>query len=59
MFKNFALARSQQLQLRVETFNVFNQTRFGQPGTGRATTFGVITRPTTAGSCSSGIKYQF
>ena len=44
-FKNFAVTRSQQLQLRVEFFNAFNQIRYGQPnGTIGGPTFGAITQ---------------
>ena len=44
LFKNIDFRASQRIQLRVEAFNLFNQTRFGQPGIQIGTaTFGRIT----------------
>ena len=60
LFKNFALSGAQQLQLRVEAFNVFNQERFGQPGnTLGAATFGAITSADDGRIVQLGIKYTF
>jgi len=59
-FKNFAIAGTQQLQLRVEFFNLFNQERFGQPGNQIGTpTFGVITTAEDGRIVQLGIKYTF
>jgi len=59
-FKNFAVAGTQQLQLRVEFFNLFNQERFGQPGNQIGTpTFGVITTAEDGRIVQLGIKYTF
>ena len=59
-FKNFAAARTQQLQLRVEIFNALNQERFGQPGGTIGTpTFGVITTAEDGRIVQLGIKYTF
>jgi len=59
-FKNFAVAGTQQLQLRVEFFNLFNQERFGQPGNQIGTpTFGVITTAEDGRIVQLGIKYSF
>jgi hypothetical protein len=60
LFKNFALGSSQQLQLRVEAFNVFNQERFGQPGnTLGSATFGAITSADDGRIVQLGVKYTF
>jgi hypothetical protein len=59
-FKNFAVAGTQQVQLRVEFFNLFNQERFGQPGNQIGTpTFGVITTAEDGRIVQLGIKYTF
>jgi outer membrane receptor protein involved in Fe transport len=59
-FKNFAVAGTQQLQLRVEFFNLFNQERFGQPGNQIGSpTFGVITSADDGRIVQLGIKYTF
>ena len=59
-FKNFAAARTQRLQLRVEFFNLLNQERFGQPGNQVGTpTFGVITTAEDGRIVQLGIKYTF
>jgi hypothetical protein len=58
LFKNFALG-GQQLQLRVEAFNVFNQERFGQPGNMPGPTFGAITSADDGRIVQLGIKYTF
>jgi hypothetical protein len=58
-FKNFAISSVQQLQLRVEAFNVFNQERFGQPGaTLGAATFGAITSADDGRIVQIGLKYS-
>jgi hypothetical protein len=59
-FKNFAIAGSQQVQLRVEAFNIFNQERFLQPGgTIGSPTFGVITASEDGRIVQLGVKYSF
>jgi outer membrane receptor protein involved in Fe transport len=59
-FKNFAVTGTQQVQLRVEFFNLFNQERFGQPGNQIGTpTFGVITTAEDGRIVQLGIKYTF
>jgi flagellin-like hook-associated protein FlgL len=63
VIKNLALAGNARLQLRVEAFNVFNQTNLGQPGRVVAiasSSFGVITNtrfPT--GDSGSARQVQF
>jgi outer membrane receptor protein involved in Fe transport len=61
LFKNFDFAGNQRIQLRVEAFNLFDQTRFGQPGgnIGAPTTYGVITAAEDGRIVQLGIKYQF
>jgi outer membrane receptor protein involved in Fe transport len=60
LFKNFALPRQHQIQVRVEAFNVFNQTRFGQPGFSIGTPlFGVISSAEDGRIVQLGIKYTF
>jgi hypothetical protein len=59
LFKNFAFG-TQQVQLRIEVFNVFNQERFGQPGnTLGAATFGAITAAEDGRIVQLGFKYTF
>jgi len=59
-FKNFALSASQQVQLRVEAFNIFNQERFGQPnGTIGSPTFGQITSADDGRIVQLGVKFTF
>ncbi len=59
-FKNFTLTRTQQIQVRVEAFNVFNQIRYGQPGGTIGTpSFGVITSADDGRIVQLGIKYTF
>jgi hypothetical protein len=59
-FKNFAVTKTQQLQLRVESFNLLNQERFGQPGNQIGSpTFGVITTAEDGRIVQLGIKYTF
>lgn len=60
LFKSFAVAGSQQVQLRLEAFNVFNQERFGQPGgTLGSATFGAITSADDGRIVQIGLKYTF
>jgi hypothetical protein len=59
-FKNFVIARAQQVQLRVEVFNIFNQERFLQPnGTIGAPTFGQITAAEDGRIVQLGVKFTF
>jgi len=59
-FKNFVVARAQQVQLRVEAFNIFNQERFLQPnGTIGAPTFGQITAADDGRIVQLGVKFTF
>jgi hypothetical protein len=55
------LTGSHRLQFRVETFNLFNQTRFGQPGStiSAPATFGRITTAEDGRIVQLGIKYIF
>ena len=60
LFKNIRLVADHRLQLRVEAFNLFNQTRFGQPGNQIGTTnFGVITSADDGRIIQLAIKYAF
>jgi hypothetical protein len=60
LVKNFAVAASQEMQLRIEAFNVFNSIRFGQPnGTIGSPTFGAITTAEDGRIVQLGIKYSF
>jgi hypothetical protein len=47
--------------VRVEAFNLFDQTRFGNPGlsVGTPSTFGIITSADDGRIVQLGIKYQF
>jgi outer membrane receptor protein involved in Fe transport len=59
-FKNFVVTGSQQFQVRVEFFNLFNQERFGQPGNQIGSpTFGVITTADDGRIVQLGLKYTF
>jgi hypothetical protein len=59
-FKNFIITGAQQLQVRVEFFNLLNQERFGQPGNQIGSpTFGVITTADDGRIVQLGIKYTF
>ncbi|MGH9349028.1 MAG: carboxypeptidase regulatory-like domain-containing protein [Vicinamibacterales bacterium] len=60
-FKNIPLAGAHRLQLRVETFNLFNQTRFGQPGNviSAPATFGRITTAEDGRIVQLAVKYNF
>jgi len=60
VFKNIDFARGHRLQLRVEAFNVFDQTRFGQPGNQIGTpNFGRITSADPGRIIQFGVKYLF
>ena len=60
LVKNFAVAASHQVQLRIEAFNIFNSIRFGQPtGTLGSPTFGAITMAEDGRIVQLGIKYSF
>lgn len=60
LFKNFTFGNSQRIQLRIEAFNAFNQTRFGQPGNQLGTpTFGAITSAEDGRIVQLGVKYSF
>jgi hypothetical protein len=59
-FKNVGLGGTHRLQFRVEAFNLFNQTRFGQPGNQIGTTnFGRITSADDGRIVQLAIKYNF
>jgi hypothetical protein len=60
VFRNITLTGPHQLQLRVEVFNAFNQTRFGQPGGQIGTaTFGRITTSEDGRIVQLAVKYSF
>jgi outer membrane receptor protein involved in Fe transport len=60
VFKNFAFAGRHRIQVRIETFNIWNQPRFGQPGnTIGSATFGQITSAEDGRIVQLGIKYLF
>ncbi len=60
IFKNFAFAATQRIQVRVEAFNLWNQARFGQPaGTLGAANFGQITTADDGRIIQLAIKYSF
>jgi hypothetical protein len=60
LVKNFAIAGSQQVQLRLEAFNIFDSIRFGQLGNTIGTpTFGVITTAEDGRIVQLGVKYSF
>jgi hypothetical protein len=59
-FKNIPLAGTHRLQLRVEAFNIFNQTRFANPGNQiGAATFGRITQAEDGRIIQLAAKYAF
>ena len=59
-FKNVPLAGSHRLQFRVEAFNIFNQTRFNNPGNQIGTaTFGRITTAEDGRIVQLALKYNF
>jgi Carboxypeptidase regulatory-like domain/TonB dependent receptor/TonB-dependent Receptor Plug Domain len=60
LFKNITLSQNHRLQLRVEAFNLFNQTRFGQPGGQIGTpNFGRITSAEDGRIIQLAVKYNF
>jgi hypothetical protein len=63
LFKNFIVGGAQQVQLRIEMFNVFNQERFGFTLPAAATvgspTFGALTTSDDGRIVQLGIKYAF
>ena len=60
LFKNIALTGTHRLQLRVEAFNLWNQTRFGQPGNQIGTAnFGRITSADDGRIIQLAMKYSF
>ncbi len=59
-FKNIDMRASHRIQLRVEAFNLFNQTRFGQPGNQIGTAnFGRITSSEDGRIIQLAAKYSF
>ncbi len=60
LFKNIGLPRHQRVQFRIEAFNLFNQTRFGQPGNQIGTpNFGRITLSEDGRILQLAVKYNF
>jgi hypothetical protein len=60
IFKNFDFAVHQRIQVRIETFNLLNQARFGQPnGTIGTAPFGQITTADDGRIVQLAMKYSF
>ncbi|MEO8680631.1 MAG: TonB-dependent receptor, partial [Vicinamibacterales bacterium] len=60
IFKNFDLPRRQRVQVRIESFNLWNQERFGQPNaTIGSVTFGQITSAEDGRIIQLALKYSF
>jgi hypothetical protein len=60
LFKNVPLGGAHRLQLRIETFNLFNQTRFAQPvGIIGTPDFGRITSSEDGRIIQLAVKYSF
>jgi outer membrane receptor protein involved in Fe transport len=60
LFKNVSLPGTHRLQFRAEAFNLFNQTRFGQPGNQIGTAnFGRITSADDGRIIQLAVKYSF
>jgi outer membrane receptor protein involved in Fe transport len=60
LFRTIRLVADHRLQLRIEGFNVFNQTRFGQPGNQPGTAnFGRITTAEDGRIIQLAVKYSF
>ncbi len=60
IFKHFDFAGRHRIQVRLETFNLWNQERFGQPsGTFGAATFGQITTAEDGRIIQLGLRYSF
>jgi outer membrane receptor protein involved in Fe transport len=58
IFKNVPFGGARRIQVRIEAFNVFNQVRFGNPGTSLGTAnFGRITTAQDGRVVQLGIKY--
>jgi outer membrane receptor protein involved in Fe transport len=60
LFRNIVMMNTHRIQLRIEAFNVFNQTRFGQPGNQIGTAnFGRITSAEDGRIIQLAVKYSF
>jgi hypothetical protein len=60
LFKNISVGAERRIQLRLEAFNVFNQTRFNNPGGTIGTpNFGRITSAADGRIVQLGMKYLF
>jgi hypothetical protein len=60
LFKNVDFAGSHRVQIRIEAFNLFNQTRFNQPSGAIGTAnFGRITSAQDGRVMQLGVKYLF
>jgi hypothetical protein len=60
LFKNIDFGRNRRIQVRLEGFNVFNQTRFSNPGGVLGTAnFGRITAAQDGRVMQLGLKYLF
>jgi hypothetical protein len=60
LFRNINLTSRHRLQLRIEAFNLFNQTRFAQPGGQIGTpNFGRITTSEDGRIIQFAMKYNF
>jgi hypothetical protein len=60
IFRNIRVVGTHRIQLRVEAFNLFNQTRFGQPGNQIATdNFGRITSAEDGRIVQLAVRYSF
>ena len=60
LFKNVGLPRSHRIQIRIEAFNLFNQTRFNSPSAAIGTAnFGRITSSADGRVIQFGVKYLF
>jgi len=60
LFKNIDIHSSHRIQFRIEAFNLFNQTRFGQPGIQIGTAnFGRITSADDGRIIQLAAKYSF
>lgn len=60
IFKNFTFAKSKQIQIRIEGFNIFDQERFNQPvNASAAANFGVLTSADDGRTIQFGAKFSF
>jgi hypothetical protein len=57
--KDFALARKSHLQVRIESFNLFNHTNFSDPNTAMGSNFGVTTSALPARELQVAAKILF